>query len=50
MEERIRQARENYLECWEIFSKTGDIQDARLLIHYFFEYDKLLSQEVTMEM
>lgn len=42
--------KENMLEWWDIFSKTGEIHDARGLIWAIREYDNCLAQEEEMEM
>lgn len=48
-EENIKLAREKVLESWEIFSMTGEINDAREMMNDLAEYDKLLSAENDME-
>jgi len=51
MDRQIEKAKNDCLECWEIFSKTGDIQDARMLIECFLKYDTLLlDQQNSMEL
>ncbi len=45
MEVNLATARENMLEWWEIFSFTGDIEDARGLIEASKNYDLLLLAE-----
>ena len=47
--ESIKLAREKVLESWEIFSMTGEINDAREMINDLAEYDRLLSVENDME-
>ncbi len=45
MEASLTTARESMLEWWEIFSMTGDIEDARGLIEASRYYDFLESEE-----
>lgn len=40
---------ESVLEWWAIFSKTGEINDARGLISAIREHDNFLAQEDEME-
>lgn len=42
MENLIRQAEAEWLECFEIFSQTGNCQDARLMIDAYEKYNNLL--------
>ncbi len=50
MEDKIKRARATMLECWFIFSQTGNCQDARLLVDAMREYDMLLEDEFAREM
>ncbi len=50
MEEKIKKAKATMLECWFIFSKTGNCQDARMLVDAMREYDMLLEDEFAREM
>ncbi len=45
MEANLVTAKENMLEWWDIFSMTGDIEDARGLIEASNIYDLLLAAE-----
>ena len=45
MERDLTKAKEDMLESWFVFSQTGDIQDARMLIDSIREYDLLLAEE-----
>lgn len=47
--ENLSFAKENMLEWWYIFSITGDIEDARMLMDSIREYDLLLSNELESE-
>ena len=47
--ENLELAREKVLESWEIFSMTGEINDAREMMNDIAEYDRLLSAENDME-
>ena len=42
---KLQDAKERVEESYEIFSATGDIEDARMLIEDINEYDFLLSKE-----
>lgn len=48
--QKLLQARTRVEESYEIFSMTGDIQDARMLLEDINEYDILLSKEEETEM
>ncbi len=49
--DELNKAKEEMLEWWDIFSKTGDINDARMLIESLAKYDSLLlTQEDNLEM
>lgn len=48
--QKLQQARERVEESYGIFSMTGDIQDARMLLQDINEYDILLSKEDETEM
>jgi len=50
VEENVKVARDNMLEWWEIFSMTGNIEDARGLIHSTMIYDAALAQEEEIEL
>ena len=49
MEQSINSAKKSMLEWWFIFSNTGNIEDARMLIDSIREYDILLSAEEERE-
>ena len=47
----LNKAKEEMLQWWDIFSKTGEINDARMLIDSLAKYDNLLlTQEDDLEM
>ena len=47
--EQLSQAREKVLESWDIFSVSGEINDAREMMNDIAEYDRLLSTQNDME-
>ena len=47
--ENVKEALDNLLEWWFIFSETGDIQDARALVDAIKEYDLSLQLEEERE-
>lgn len=48
--ENVEQAKNNMLEWWFIFSQTGNIEDARMLIDSIRSYDLLLTNDYEVEM
>ncbi len=49
--DELEQAKKEFLEWWDIFSATGEINDARMLIESLAKYDNLLlNREDDMEM
>ena len=48
-DEDIRKAQDDVLESWGIFSVTGEINDAREMMHDVAELDRLLSNQNDME-
>lgn len=50
MEENVKVARDNMLEWWDIFSMTGNIEDARGLIHSIMVYDAVLARDEEIEL
>ena len=43
--ESLSMAKDNMLEWWFIFSQTGNIEDARMLVEAIREYDLFLQDE-----
>jgi len=37
-------------ECWDIFSMTGNCEDARMMIDAIIDYDCLLEQDLGAEL
>ncbi len=50
MEEQVKMAKERMLEWWNIFSVSGEINDARMLISSIKDYDLLLANEEEIEL
>lgn len=50
MENAILNAKNEWLEWFEIFSMTGDIEDARMVVNSWIEYNLLLEKEEEREM
>ena len=48
--ENLQQAKNNMLEWWFIFSQTGNVEDARMLIESIHAYDLLLANDYELEM
>lgn len=49
--DELNKAKEEMLQWWDIFSKTGEINDARMFIESLAKYDNLLlMQEENLEM
>lgn len=50
MGENISMAKQNMLEWWDIFSMTGNIEDARMLMYSISLYDNLLLRDEEIEL
>lgn len=45
METDLQKAKRDFLDAWEIFQITGEINDAREFIKYLAKYDRLVKEQ-----
>ena len=50
MGNEVKMAKEAMLDWWDVFSVTGNIDDARMLIDSIMQYDLLLAREEEIEL